>query len=63
MSQFLTVKQTAEKFPAFTESSIRYHLFHRKTNGLTKHIRKIGRKVLIDEVGFQSWINASGKTS
>lgn len=54
---FLTVKQASEKHPAFTENSLRWIIFNSKLNGATAFIRKVGRKVLIDEAGFVSWID------
>lgn len=55
---FLTVKQTAEKYPAFSENSLRWIIFNSKLNGATAFIRKVGRKVLIDADGFVSWIDS-----
>jgi hypothetical protein len=56
-----TVKQLAEDNPAFSEASLRYHLFHRHTNGLNKYVRQIGRKLIIDECGFiNEWIEKNG---
>lgn len=54
---FLTVKQASEKYPAFTEASIRWIVFNSKTNGATSFIRKVGRKVLIEESGFLNWVD------
>ena len=54
---FLTVKQTAEKYPAFSENSLRWIIFNSKINGATAFIRKVGRKILIDADGFVSWID------
>lgn len=52
-----TVKQLAAHNPAFSEAALRYHLFNREANGLKKHVRQIGRKLLIDEYGFvNEWI-------
>ena len=62
-SQYLTVRQVAESFPAFSESSIRYFLFHRESNGLQQHVRNIGRKILISSNGFEEWINSNGGAS
>ena len=56
MSNYLTVAQVSEKFPAFSESSIRYHLFYSKQNNLEKAIRRVGRKILISETEFINWI-------
>ena len=54
-----TVKKIAEDNPAFSEASLRYHLFHRETNGLNKYVRQIGRKLLIYEFGFvNEWIES-----
>ncbi len=56
MPNYLTVVQLAEKFPAFSESSIRYHIFNSKQNNLEKAIRRVGRKILISEAEFINWI-------
>lgn len=56
-----TVKGLAESQPAFSESSLRYLLFHRETNGLNRYVRQIGRKLLIDEDGFlNEWVESQG---
>lgn len=54
---FLTVRQTAEKHPFNSENSIRWIVFNSKTNGATAFIRKVGRKILIEEEGYLAWIN------
>jgi hypothetical protein len=54
---FLTVKQTAKNFPAFSENSLRWIIFNSKLNGATSFIRKVGRKILIDDDGFVGWID------
>jgi len=53
---YLTVKQTAERYPAFTENAIRWAIFNRDRNGFNAVIRKVGKKVLIDEAAFVEWI-------
>lgn len=55
---FLTIKQASDKYPAFSQASLRWIIFNSKLNGATAFIRKIGRKVLIEESGFLSWINS-----
>lgn len=57
---FKTVKTLAQKYPEHSESSIRYFLFHRDSNGLAEHVRKLGRKILICEQGWLSWIDSNG---
>lgn len=58
MSNLLTVKQMAAKHPAFSEASLRYYIFNEKMNNLSSAIRRVGRKVLINEDGFFQWIEA-----
>lgn len=57
MADYLTVKQVVQKHPAFSEASLRYYIFNEKQNGLSSAIRRIGRKVLINEVVFLQWID------
>ena len=65
--RLLTVKQTSKEHPAFSESSIRFHVFNAEPrlnsrgeripdNGLASAIIRIGRKVLIDEDRFLKWV-------
>lgn len=64
----LTVRQFAEKHPAFSQGSLRNLIFlaeSRKTsqgriagNGLDVALVRVGRKVLIDEAKFFSWIDS-----
>lgn len=64
----LTVRQFAEKHPAFQQGSLRNLIFlaeSRNTskgkiagNGLGFALVRIGRKVLIDEAKFFNWIDA-----
>lgn len=61
MSQYLTVKQMAAKHPAFSEASLRYHIFHESKNGIDKAIRRVGRKILINENLFFDWLESQAK--
>lgn len=64
----LTVRQFAEKHPAFQQGSLRNLIFlaeSRNTskgkiagNGLDVALVRIGRKLLIDEARFFNWIDA-----
>ena len=61
VSQWATAKVLAHQMrDAFTEPSIRWHIFNAKQNGLHPHIRRIGRKVLINVAGFRQWIANQG---
>lgn len=59
-NHYFTVKQLPIHYPAFTENSIRWLIFHEKTNGFYRCVRRIGRKVLIDANEFESWIARQG---
>lgn len=54
----LTVKQFAAAHPAFPEGGIRHLIFFADSNGLKRSgaILKIGKKILIDEKAFFSWL-------
>ena len=64
----LTVRQFAEKHPAFQQGSLRNLIFlaeSRNTskgkiegNGLAAALVRVGRKVLIDEAKFFNWIDS-----
>ena len=58
--EWATPKKLAVAEDAFSEASIRWHVFNAKRNGLEAHIRRIGRKVLINVAGFRQWIAAQG---
>ena len=51
-----TVKQFSERHPAFSVGGIRWLIFNAETNGFNKVIRRIGRRVLIDEAAFFNWV-------
>jgi len=54
--QWATPKQIPTLESAFTEPAVRWHVFNAKNNGLEPHIRRVGRKVLINVQGFREWI-------
>jgi hypothetical protein len=70
LRRFVTVKQLAQTEPSFSEAALRNLIFNatpRHTsrgpipgNGLGPHIRRVGTKLLIDHLGFLSWIDAQG---
>jgi len=63
MSNLLTVKQFARKHSAFSEASLRYHIFHEEMNGLSSALVRVGRKILIKEDAFFDWIESLQKQS
>jgi len=60
---YLTVNQLCEKHPAFRPGGIRSLIFNKDKNGLSKSgaIVRIGRKVIIDETKWFSWIESQNQ--
>ena len=58
---YLTVKQMASKYPCFSEAGYRRLIFCSDENGFAQLIRRVGKKVLIDEAGFAEWIDGQGE--
>jgi hypothetical protein len=58
LERLRTVRQLAERYPAFTEPSIRWLIFNAHHNGLDRAIVRVGKpgsrrpKLLIDEAVF-----------
>ncbi len=57
----LTVRQFSQKYPAFPEGGLRYNIFHADRNDFQRCLRRIGRKVLIDEQEFFGWVDAQNR--
>jgi hypothetical protein len=55
-SQVLTVKQLAGEAPFLTEAKLRWYIFHAEEYGLSKALIRIGGRVYIDRVAFNSWL-------
>ena len=53
--RLLTVIQWNRFHPWPSPSGLRHLIFYSKTNGFDRVIRKIGRRVLIDEQAFFDW--------
>ncbi|MCC7487283.1 MAG: hypothetical protein IT529_20095 [Burkholderiales bacterium] len=51
-----TVRQLSERFPAFSEPSLRWLIFNSQSNGLAQALVRVGRRVLIDEEKFTAWL-------
>ncbi len=52
-----TFRQTAQLYPAFTESALRWLRFNGNTNGFNKCVRKIGRRCFLDLDELDTWID------
>jgi hypothetical protein len=54
--RWLTAAQLREEQPWLTEAALRGYIFRAPENGLDAHIRRVGRRVLLDANGFAEWI-------
>lgn len=54
--KFVTVKQAADLYPAFNESSFRWFIFNEHQNDFQSCVIRVGRKVLIDLDMFETWL-------
>lgn len=55
---YLTIRQLALKHKAFSEGSLRWLWFNGEKNGFASCVRKVGKKVLISEEDFLTWIES-----
>lgn len=53
---FLTLKQVAERYPAFTVGSLRWLIANKDRNGFASVMRKVGKRILVNEAAFVAWI-------
>jgi len=59
-----TTQQLAKEHPGLSEPSVRALIHKSDRNGLSPHIYRIGRRVLIDLDGFQRWVRElNGRTA
>lgn len=57
-----TVKKFSQKHPSFPEGGLRFMIFNASRNGLAPAIKRVGRKVLIDETAFFAWVEDQQRT-
>jgi len=57
-NEFFTVRQLSQKHPAFPEGGLRWLIFNEHQNGFFKCVRRVGRKVLIEENAFLDWLDS-----
>lgn len=62
-TQLIPVSQWKEYHPWPPEGGLRHLIFHEKTNGFSAVIRRVGRRVLIDEAAFFEWVKENDKNA
>jgi len=45
------------------QGGLRHLIFHEETNGFSHCIRRVGRRVLIDEVKFFEWVEKQNENN
>jgi hypothetical protein len=56
--RYLTIRQTAQAYPAMTESALRWLRFNGDANGFNRCVLAVGRKLLIDADAFEQWLES-----
>jgi hypothetical protein len=59
ITKLLTISQFCEEHKFASQGGLRHLVFNASNNGMRKAnvIKKLGRRVLIDENAFFSWVN------
>ena len=58
-TRLLTVREWTSEHAWPPEGGLRHLIFNADTNGAHAWIRRVGRRVLIDEAAFFAWVEAS----
>ena len=56
MPNLIPVPKWKEHHEWPTEAGLRYYIFNASFNGFDKVIKKVGRRILIDEERFFDWV-------
>jgi len=61
-TRLLPVSKWLSTHPWPPKGGLRHLIFNAKKNGFDKVIRRVGRRVLIDEAAFFQWVEESNHT-
>jgi hypothetical protein len=62
-SHWRSVEALAERInagashPTMTPHALRHYIRNADSNGLAPHVRRLGRKILVNEKGFLAWLS------
>lgn len=65
-SQWRSIPALAERLnagaskPTFTEYSLRHYIRNAHLNGLAPAVKRVGRKILVNESAFVAWLDSRG---
>lgn len=54
--RLLTIAQFASEHSWPSQGSLRFLIFNERTNGFSSVVRRVGKRVLIDEQKFFQWV-------
>jgi|GEM_PF-874442 len=60
-TRLIPVTKWPEKHPWPSVAGLRHLIHYEKDNGFDSVVRRIGRRVLLDEAAFFEWVNGSNK--
>jgi hypothetical protein len=60
-TRFIPVPEWPKHHPWPPLGGLRHLIFNAKANGFDKCIRRVGRRVLIDEAAFVEWVREQNK--
>jgi hypothetical protein len=60
-TRLIPVTEWTKFFPYPTLGSLRFLIFHANTNGFAKVVKRLGRRVLIDERAFFEYVEEQTK--
>lgn len=60
VNQYFTVSQWANEHKWPPVGGLRHLIFNAEANGFNKVIKRVGRRVLIDEKAFFDWVDSQG---
>ena len=60
VKRLATIRQLANLYEAFPQTTIRWLIHKKKTNGFDVCVKRIGRKIVIDLDLFEDWIDKQG---
>jgi len=61
ITRFIPVTRWNEYHQWPSQSGLRYYIFHSKEKNFNTVIKRIGRRVLIDEQAFFNWVAQNGE--
>lgn len=61
--KYLTVSEWCKRHSWPPAGGIRHLIFHAESNGFTRVIRRVGRRVLLNEAEFLKYIEESGNNA